>query len=160
MLFRSVSIHDYARKPPAVEAGAAVLYDHDHTPMTYATAEALAERYDRVVLLTPRTQIAQAVNYCSAIGIHRRLHVRGVEIVTAARPLAYQNRSVRYVDVFSQRVSTIDGVGILVFATPRRVNDALASSLGGIELHLIGDCMAPRNLMIAIHEGHAIGNAL
>jgi hypothetical protein len=32
--------------------------------------------------------------------------------------------------------------------------------LADVECHLIGDCMAPRNLMVAIHEGHAIGNAL
>ena len=58
------------------------------------------------------------------------------------------------------KLCDIDEVGILVFATPRRANDALASKLGELEIHLIGDCMAPRNLMIAIHEGHAVGNAL
>ena len=37
---------------------------------------------------------------------------------------------------------------------------ALAAGIDGLELHLVGDCVAPRNLMIAIHEGHAVGNAL
>src|SRR5262245_34378953 len=52
----------------------AVLFDMDHSAATYAVADALAERHARFVLLTPRTQIARNVNYCSAIGIHRRLY--------------------------------------------------------------------------------------
>ena len=112
------------------------------------------------MLLTPRTDIARAVNYCSAIGIHRRLHTLRVEIVTAARPLAYEDGRVRYENVFNKRTSEVIEVRTLVYATPRRADDSLASALAGTELHLIGDCMAPRNLMIAIHEGHAIGNAL
>lgn len=147
-----------ARHEPA--RGTAVLYDHDHTAMTYAVAESLATHHDRVVLLTPRTEIARAVNYCSAIGIHRRLHTLGVEIVTAARALAFEGGSVSYENVFSKRAAEIVDVETVVYATPRRAEDALAPALEGTELYLIGDCMAPRNLMIAIHEGHAIGNAL
>lgn len=155
-----VSVREYANDPPATNGGTAVLYDHDHTAMTYAAAEALARTYEHLVLVTPRTGIAQSVNFCSALGVHRRLRQLGVEIVTAARPIAFENHVVRYEDVFSKRISERDGVAILVFATPRRVNDALACVSANVELHLIGDCMAPRNLMVAIHEGHAIGNAL
>jgi len=155
-----ISARDYAAARHEATQGVAVLYDYDHTAMTYAVAESLAASHEHVMLLTPRTEIARAVNYCSAIGVHRRLHTLGVEIVTAARPLAFENAKVRYEDVFSRRTSEVGDVQTFVFATPRRANDALASELEDTELHLIGDCMAPRNLMIAIHEGHAIGNAL
>ena len=155
-----ISAREYAAAQHQPVGGVAVLYDHDHTAMTYAVADALAANHDRVVLLTPRTDIARAVNYCSAIGIHRRLHTLRVEIVTAARPLAYEDGRVCYENVFSKITSDIDDVRTLVYATPRRADDALASVLADTKLYLIGDCMAPRNLMIAIHEGHAIGNAL
>ena len=155
-----LSTREYAREAPASNGGTAVLYDHDHTAATYATAEALAAAYARVVLITPRTQIAQAVNYCSAIGIHRRLRSLGVEIVTGARPVSFEHGVLKYEDVFSKRCTEVGDVALLVYATPRSVRDGLASSLAGIDCHLIGDCMAPRNLMVAIHEGHAIGNAL
>jgi len=36
----------------------------------------------------------------------------------------------------------------------------LAGALADLDCRLIGDCMAPRNLMIAIHEGHAVGCTL
>ena len=153
-------MRDYARTAPSIQGGTAVLYDHDHTAATYAAAEALAARHDRVVLVTPRTQIAQAVNYCSAIGVHRRLRTLGVEIVTGARPLAFARGIVRIEDVFSNRASEIRDVKLLVYATPRRVRDALAHELADLDCRLIGDCMAPRNLMIAIHEGYAVGCAL
>lgn len=155
-----LSIREYARAAPPVRGGTAVLFDVDHTAATYAAAEALAAAHERVVLLTPRTQIAQAVNYCSAIGVHRRLRSLGVEIVTGARPLAYERGIVGYEDVFSRRAAELRDVALLVYATPRRVRDALAGELEGTECRLIGDCLAPRNLMIAVHEGHAAGNSL
>jgi 2,4-dienoyl-CoA reductase-like NADH-dependent reductase (Old Yellow Enzyme family)/thioredoxin reductase len=155
-----LSIREYAHEAPRSNAGTAVLYDHDHTAATYAAADALAAAYQKVVLITPRTRIAQAVNYCSAIGIHRRLRSHGVDIVTGVRPLGFERGIVRYEDVFSKRVTEVGNVQLLVYATPRIVRDEIASSLTDVDCRLIGDCMAPRNLMIAIHEGHAVGNAL
>lgn len=96
----------------------------------------------------------------SAIGVHRRLRTLGVEIATGARPLAFEHGAVRIEDVFSRRRAEIGEVRLLVYATPRRVRDALAHDLADLGCRLIGDCMAPRNLMIAIHEGHAVGSAL
>lgn len=156
----SLSVREYAVARGQSVGGTAVLFDYDHTAMTYAVAESLAGEHDRVVLLTPRTDIARAVNYCSAIGIHRRLHSLEVAIVVASRPLAYEQGRVRYADVFTGKESEVADVRRFVYATPRRVDDELAFALTGMEVHLIGDCMAPRNLMIAVHEGHAVGNAI
>jgi hypothetical protein len=50
---------------------------------TYAVADALAVRSEKLVLLTPSTQIARKVNYCSAIGIHRRLYQADAELIIA-----------------------------------------------------------------------------
>ena len=147
---------------PAAPAGrTAVLFDHDHTAPTYAVAEALAKRHEEVVLLTPRTQIAQAVNYCSALGVHRRLHGLEVEIVTATEPVEIrEDGEVRCRNVFSGHEGVIEHVDTVVYATPRRVEDTLARALADLSPVLIGDCLAPRNLAIAIHEGHTLGNAL
>ena len=139
----------------------AVLYDHDHTAGTYAVAEALALSHQRLVLITPRTQIAQAVNYCSALGVHRRLHGLGVEIVTASEPVSWRAGVLTLVNVFSQREREIRGVETFVYATPRRADDALLGSLRGrVPVHGVGDCVAPRNMLIAIHEGHHVGNSV
>ena len=139
----------------------AVLFDHDHTASTYAAAEALAESHEEVVLVTPRTQIAQAVNYCSALGVHRRLHGLEVEIVTATEPVEIrENGEVHCRNVFSGHEGVVEEVDTVVYATPGRAEDALARELADLSPTLIGDCLAPRNLSIAIHEGHMVGNAL
>ena len=139
----------------------AVLFDHDHTASTYAAAEALAESHEEVVLVTPRTQIAQAVNYCSALGVHRRLHGLEVEIVTATEPVEIrENGEVHCRNVFSGHEGVVEEVDTVVYATPGRAEDALARELADLSPTRIGDCLAPRNLSIAIHEGHMVGNAL
>jgi hypothetical protein len=56
----------------------------------------------------------------------------------------------------------VPNVSLFVWSTPRIANDALAKPLQqtGIETHLVGDCVAPRNLLCAIHEGEAAAMAV
>jgi dimethylglycine catabolism A len=142
--------------------GTAVLFDMDHSAATYGVADALAQRYGRLFLLTPRTQIARNVNYCSAIGVHRRLHEANVEIVLGAEPVKLSSSVLTWRNVFTGRLREIDDVVLFVWSTPRVADDALAVVLEqtGIETRRIGDCMAPRNLFCAIHEGEAAAIAL
>jgi 2,4-dienoyl-CoA reductase-like NADH-dependent reductase (Old Yellow Enzyme family) len=142
--------------------GTAVLFDMDHTAATYAVADALTNRYQKLVLLTPRTQIARNVNYCSAIGIHRRLYHADAEIIVAAEPAALQGGSLAWRNVFTGRVREIPNVSLFLWSTPRIANDGLALPLrqAGVDTHLVGDCVAPRNLLCAIHEGEAAAMAI
>lgn len=157
-------VRRYARG--ALNAGKrAVLFDHDHTAPTYSAVDVLASLFDEVTLLTPRTEIAKAVNYCSALGIHRRLHAAGVNIVVAAEPERFHSGNLNWRNVFSGREFVIEDVDLMVYATPRRVDDALANELraalpNDIVLHQIGDCLSPRNLLIAVHEGYDLANRI
>ena len=139
-----------------------MLFDMDHSAATYAVADALAQRYRRVVLLTPRVQLARNVNYCSAIGVHRRLYEAGVEIVMAVEPVRLRDGVMSCRNVFSGRAQAIEGVALFLWSTPRIVDDGLAEPLAraGIDTRLAGDCAAPRNLFCAIHEGEALALAL
>jgi hypothetical protein len=142
--------------------GTAVLFDMDHSAATYAVADALADRYERLVLLTPRTQIARNVNYCSAIGIHRRLYHAGAEIILAAEPAAFADGVLTWRNVFTGRPREIPDVALFLWSTPRIADDALAHPLrqAGVDTRLVGDCLAPRNLLCAIHEGEAAATAI
>lgn len=140
----------------------AVLFDMDHSAATYAVADALTERYEKLVLLTPRTQIARNVNYCSAIGVHRRLYQADAEIIVAAEPVSVQSGLLTWCNVFTGRMRDIPNVGLFLWATPRIANDTLAQPLrrAGIDTRLVGDCVAPRNLLCAIHEGEAAATTI
>ena len=155
-----VSVRDWRMDGAA--NGTAVLFDMDHGAATYAAADALAQRHARVVLLTPRTQLARNVNYCSALGVYRRLYQAGVEIVHAAEPVRLKQGVLVWRNVFTGREQQVDDVGSFIWATPRIADDALAAELrqAGLDVRLAGDCMAPRNLFCAIHEGEALALAL
>ena len=142
--------------------GVAVLFDMDHSAATYAVADALARRYEKLVLLTPRTQLARNVNYCSAIGVYRRLYDADAEIVLAAEPSTLRNGVLTWRNIFTGRTHDIENVDLFLWSTPRVADDALAQPLeqAGVDTRLVGDCMAPRNLLCAIHEGEAAAMAL
>ena len=143
-------------------AGTAVLFDFDHSAGTYALADLMAARYERLVIVTPRTQLGRQVSYVSVLGIYRRLYMAGVAIELAAVPKSFRAGKVTIANAFTGRERTLDGVTAFVYATPRLVNDELVAPLRahGLPVHLVGDCFAPRAMLAAIHEGHRVGNTI
>jgi hypothetical protein len=157
------SVRDWdAQRTEARSDAIAVLFDMDHSAATYAVADAMAARYQKLVLLTPRPQIARNVNYCSAIGVHRRLYEADAEIIVAAEPVAFAGSVLSWRNVFTGRVRDIDNVALFLWSTPRIANDGLAEPLrrAGVDTRLVGDCVAPRNLICAIHEGEAAATSI
>ena len=136
--------------------GVAVLFDQDHTSMTYSLADLLAERYDKLVIVTPRVQLARAVPYVSAIGIYRRLYRSGAEIVLASTPVSAPLNALVVRNAFTNEEQIIEDVTTFVWATPRIANDELAAPLkaAGIPVTLVGDARSPRGMLAAIHEAH------
>ncbi len=70
----------------ARQAGTAVLFDADHTEGTYAAAEALRSRFERVVIVTPRDTIATDVQMVTRQGILRRMAEQRIEVMTLSEP--------------------------------------------------------------------------
>ncbi len=147
------------------ESGRIVIFDKDHTEMTYAAAEFFAEIFDEVVLITPRERIASDVSLVNRQGIYRRLYEKRVRIVTSSEPCsdsALEDGRLSFANIFNQDRTEIDDVAALTFATPRTPNDQLAEPLraAGLDVRAIGDCYAPRSVLAATREGHALGNEL
>ena len=67
--------------------GNAVIYYLDKTEGTYAGAEYLRDRFDRVVVLSPRETIAEEVVLVMRQRIHRRFAERGIEVKTWVDPV-------------------------------------------------------------------------
>ncbi|MDX2222425.1 MAG: FAD-dependent oxidoreductase [Rhodospirillaceae bacterium] len=154
--------HEFLRRPQHQD-GTAVVYDHDHTAMTYAAAELLKKRFDDVVIVTPRERIAGDESLVNRQSIYDRLPRLGIRIITTAEPRPLdrlEDGEVLIRDVKSGAGSTIANVALLTYATSRRPNDALAAPLRarGIAVHLVGDAYAPRFVVNATAEGHRAGN--
>lgn len=147
---------------PTRRGGTAVLYDQDHTPPTYGTVALLRDRFDKVVVMTPRAMIARQSPFVAALGIYRRIYNWHVPVIVLCMPTHLEDGVLRYVNVVNGDEATIEDVTMLAYATPRVVEEDLVRPLRdeGIPLHLIGDCQAPRQILAAINEGHGLGEAL
>ena len=157
-----VSAREYAsdKLPEAVGSKLAILFDQEHGPATYGVADKLASNFERVVLITPRPLIAQRVNHCSASGVYRRLFGAGVQIITAHEPVLLEGGRLVCRNVYVDRLSSFDSVDLFVYSTPRTANDDLAFEFRELEMHMVGDCQSPRDLLAAIHGGHSVGNLI
>ncbi len=145
--------------------GTAVVYDHDHTAMTYATAELLRKRFDNVIILTPRERIASDEALVNRQSIYDRLPRLGIKIMTniEPRPLdRLEEAEVVIQNTKSGEMSTLTDVALLTYSTSRRPNDVLERPLraAGLRVHLVGDCYAPRFVVNATAEGHRVGNLI
>ena len=84
------------------------------------------------------------------------------QIIVAAEPVSFQNGVLTWRNVFTGRPREIPNVGLFLWSTPRIANDGLAEPLrrAGVDTRLVGDCVAPRNLLCAIHEGEAAATTI
>jgi len=145
------------------QAGLALIYDHDHTAFTYATAELLARRFARVALVTPREGVAAEEPLVNRQGIQQRLALAQVQIIGFAEPVVDERigegRVVLRSVLVERDLVELDGLALLCHATARVPNDALAEPLrrAGLAVHTIGDCRAPRSLRVATYEGYRAG---
>ncbi|HLG87211.1 MAG TPA: FAD-dependent oxidoreductase [Alphaproteobacteria bacterium] len=151
-------LHGFPRQP-----GTALIFDADHTAGTYAAAELMTQIFDRVAIATPRPQIAADEALVVAQGIDRRMAMLNVEIIPLVEPSpdsALIDGIVNLRNVYSGRARELNDIALFTYSTSRRPNDALAEPLrrAGFDVKLIGDCFAPRYLLMATAEGHAAGN--
>lgn len=147
------------------EPGTAVLYDHDHTAFTYAVAELLRQRFERVVLATPRPGLAADEPLVNRLGIYRRLYRQGIDVRVLSEPCiddALADGIVRLRHVLDDRRTDLADVALITHATLRVPDDALVAPLRarGIEVFAVGDCGVPGAVLGATRSGHEVGEAL
>lgn len=145
--------------------GTAIVIDEDHGAATYAAVELLAKTFARVIITTPRGGIAEDEYLVTRQGIQRRLSHLGVEIMTLVDPCLdsdLMSGIMSFQNVYSGARVDIGDVELVTYSTARTPNDQMLQPLrdAGIEVHLIGDAFAPRQILSAVGDGHEIGNAI
>jgi thioredoxin reductase len=147
------------------QQGTAVIYDMDFSEGVYACAEKLHALFDRVVIMTPNETIAGETAIVTRQGIHRRLSIKGIEVMTLHEPRwsdDVEDGRLNVVQVYTGAVTVLHQVAFFAYATPRAPNVALLAPLraAGVEVRLVGDCASPRHVMAATAEGHDAGHAV
>jgi 2,4-dienoyl-CoA reductase-like NADH-dependent reductase (Old Yellow Enzyme family) len=147
---------------PGRRGARAVLLDLDATQATYDAAELLAERFNEVLLLTPRDGIARDTPLLVAQGIHRRLAARRVKLLPCRTALSLAGRCLTIRHVLTEEAETIAEVDLFAYASARLPRDSLEAPLraAGVEVRVVGDALAPRLMISAVREGQAAADAL
>jgi 2,4-dienoyl-CoA reductase-like NADH-dependent reductase (Old Yellow Enzyme family)/thioredoxin reductase len=140
-----------------VELGPTVLVVgglEDHLP-PLTTADYLAERGHRVVLLTELRAPGEGIEPATLFTLTRRLLDRDVELVCMSALQAVDGTTVTIRNTFTGRLRTLDGIDDVVLACGRRPRRELADALDrvGHPYASIGDCLSPRRLVHATLDG-------
>lgn len=126
------------------------------------TAWHLAEQGHEVTIVTPDPTIGREIARTGGdIGARQRLRKLGARFITESAVCEWHGDGATILDLHTgtrERLS-FDG---LVLATTNVAEDSLARELqgSGLEIHLVGDCLAPRHAPAATYEGRKLGLAL
>jgi 2,4-dienoyl-CoA reductase-like NADH-dependent reductase (Old Yellow Enzyme family)/glycine/D-amino acid oxidase-like deaminating enzyme len=143
----------------------AAVFDEDGTWAGAGLAEHLASQRRRVELITPIAGLAWNVTTYSRLALVDRLGKAGVKVRPLRRPLRFEPAArLILADALTGEEEPIDDVTSVVYAGPRRANDALLDELrrGGFggDLQLVGDAYAPRSALEAVFEGKLAGSTV
>jgi len=155
----------FTRATPVRRPGVAVVQDNDHTAATYAATVMLAAHFEQVVLVTAKAGLAGEEPIVVQQSVQRRLAAAGVEIALlseVAPDSDLEAGEITFVNVYSGARRTLQGIALLTYAGTRRPVDDLYGPLcaAGLDVRLVGDAYAPRDLLTATAEGHAAGLAV
>ena len=144
--------------------GEKVLFiDYDGHHQATATAEFLADEGKKIHMLTSSLFVGQDLGPTQDLYLTRqRLLQKGVTFTPDFAVMEIKGLEVHGFNVYSNEWKTFSGYDSIVLAMGNRVEDGLYTALKGRvkELYRIGDCVAPRKIDMAIHEGNKVGRMI
>lgn len=126
-----------------------------------AVAETLAEN-NRVTWVTPALQNGGEIDPSTFPLMRRRVAEKKVTLISENMVVQANDDATLLVNVITGQWTRLNPVNAIVIAGNKRANDELVTQLRArvSELHIIGDCVAPRNVAMAIYEGEMAGRAI
>jgi len=139
-----------------------VLVDDTGHYQAYGTAEFLANRGKKVEIVTSSLSAGAALDLTNIIPIYERLLPKGVVITPITKLRRVSGKDVLVYNVFTGEERKIENVDNVVTAIGNRADTQLFYALkqSGERVHAIGDCLAPRNALRAIRDGHLLARDL
>jgi mycofactocin system FadH/OYE family oxidoreductase 2 len=139
-----------------------VLVDEIHDWGGLGVAEYLAAKGKQVHVVSRLLHAGMDINPTSLGPLYGRLRKGGVELHAATVVTEILPDSVRTLDLFTNAKGAIGPIDTVVLAMGSRARNELARALKGrvSELHVVGDCLAPRRVLDAVYEGHLAGRAV
>ena len=125
-------------------------------------ADFLATRGRRVRIAGEHLYVGHNIDLKTLYPLYRRLREQGVEMLPSTRFEGWDGAQPVVSDVFTGARRVLPDVDTVVWVGAGRVNAELIPPLraAGLEVHAVGDCVAPRRLESAVREGHQVARAL
>ena len=143
------------------EIGDAVLFiDNDGGHQATSTVEFLAGTGKRVHIVTTAYYVGTDLGPTQDITLYRQRAAKlGITVTADFHVIEIKGTEVHGIDVYSNESRVFSGYDTVVTAVGNDTRAGLYFALKGKvkELYRIGDCVAPRKIDMAIHEGYAIG---
>jgi 2,4-dienoyl-CoA reductase-like NADH-dependent reductase (Old Yellow Enzyme family)/thioredoxin reductase len=139
-----------------------VVWDEESSQASASAAEQLAAGGCRVTVVTSTAHPAYSVSPPVAAAHLERLQRAAVDIVPYSRVTAIDANEVLIADIFAGRERRLTGVDAVVYAAGWDSNDELYRNLAArrVPVHRIGDCIAPRDIGLAVYSGEKLALAL
>jgi 2,4-dienoyl-CoA reductase-like NADH-dependent reductase (Old Yellow Enzyme family) len=133
----------------------------DHLrPLTIA--DLLRTRGHDVTLVSELMSIGQGVERRTLHQLLKRLLTKDVRLQPMTEVTGWVDRVVQTRNVITGRSGALDDIDTVVLACGGEAVDGLRGPLRdlGIEFHLIGDCLSPRQIIHAVLDGARVGRAV
>lgn len=143
------------------DLGERILFiDYDGHHQATSTAEYLAELGKTVHIVTSSLFVGAELGPSQDLYLARqRLMQKGATFTPDFAVIEIRGTEVHGLNVYTNEQSVFSGFDTVVVAMGNEVNDSLYYALKGrvAELYRAGDCVAPRKVDMAIHEGCMVG---
>ncbi|MBI2964427.1 MAG: FAD-dependent oxidoreductase [Deltaproteobacteria bacterium] len=141
-----------------------LVVDEEYNQVAPGLAELLARQGKKVTLVTSQPSIGRDLLVTMALPhVLARLAESGVEIIPGHYVKTIAGASVELFNVCAPQLETrLAGIETVVLVATRETRDGLSAQAKGKveEVHVIGDCVTPRDIGAAIFEGHRLGRSL
>ena len=137
------------------EARIAVVWDHAGGIIGLGAAEALIGAGCRVHVVTPAFAVAEDIDLVQRVPLYHRLIEAGTVFLPNVEVIGLEGRDVVLRNVYSGEETAIGEVDLLIAWRGNRAVDGLRQAIegAGLELHVVGDSLAPRLADVAVAEG-------
>ncbi len=148
-------------KPELGERVLVVDYNGHH--QSTSVTEGLLDDGHKVTMVTPSLFVGAELGPLQDLYMAlQRLMTKGADMVMNIAVMSFEGTTAVGFNVYSNVPWSSPPADSVVVSMGNQVNDELYFALKGkvLELHRVGDCVAPRKVDMAILEGHALGRTL
>lgn len=156
-----VSAVEAATAPERWAGKPVVVADDSGHFLSYVPAELLVAAGAQVTVVTTRLAPGAGLDEASLVTMLQRLRRAGVRFATSTALVRVDEGSVVLRDVMTGE-ERVEPAAAAVSGYAGQADDGLVGELRamGVDVHAVGDCVAPRTALEAFREGNVVGRAL